>query len=96
MKSGDTDALENLLALAQNRAGSRLVLTKNENNVFTHRIRYTAERRFSLDVVELRRTMISIASDGRDGFRTSTDELSNDAIRAWKARNRLPVQSCRK
>lgn len=55
--------------------------------MLTQLIRCTAERKFSLDVFELRRAMMRIASYVRDDLRTYTGALNNDAIRVWLARN---------
>lgn len=88
VKYQDDESLSKLLNPANNRAGRRRVIAKDESEMIKERIRFAASRGFAFDVDTLKGVMGEIASDGRPGFRTTNGTPSDAAIRHWRATNR--------
>ena len=88
MDSNDEENLGKLLNPKENRAGRRCVITSEEDDMIRKQIDYAASRGFAWEKEDLKRAMTQISRDGRAGFRTKTKSASDDAVRAWRARNR--------
>lgn len=88
LDSENTETLNRLMDPASNRAGRRPVISKVEVNLLKQRMTFAANRGFAMDKNTVKTLMAKISADGRSGFRTPSGIPSEDAVRAWRVRNR--------
>lgn len=85
LRENETDELERLLKVRENRPGRSPVLSMDEESMICERIQYCAARGFPVYADELPSIMADIASDGRDGY--VNGKPIADTVRYFRARH---------